>query len=102
MGDVNTSSVGSVFASALPKKHFGSGPSESRTSVSSIPPAFPKQTGFLPPPARKVKQDPEPEFEPEQEEDGGEWAQALYEYTSDVRSFSRLSCCCCCCCCVSC
>jgi len=80
MGDVNTSSMGSVFASALPKKHFGSGQSESRTS---IPPAFPKQTGFLPPPARKAKQDVEPEVEPEQEEEGGEWAQALYEYTSD-------------------
>jgi len=82
---VNTSSAGAIFASALPKKHFGT--PEPRSSV-EVPPAFPKQkvgAAFLPPPTRKVAPDvgPEPEQAQEEEEEVGEWAEALYEYASD-------------------
>ena len=85
---MNTSSAGAIFASALPKKHFGA--PEPRSSV-EVPPAFPKQkvsSAFLPPPTRRVAHDVEPEPEPAQEEEEdevGEWAQALYEYASNVR-----------------
>jgi len=61
------------------------------------PPAFTpkKATGTLPPPpvrrvsAAPAAPTPEPEEdaepEPEQEEEAGAWAEALYDYTSEVR-----------------
>ncbi|KAF8341643.1 uncharacterized protein EI90DRAFT_3150676 [Cantharellus anzutake] len=55
IGDVNTSSTGAIFASALPKKLFGS--PEPRPSA-TISPAFPKKLGssmYPPPPARKLR-----------------------------------------------
>ena len=56
-----------------------------------IPSAFPKrQNNFAPPPTRRVStnesiptRSPEPELEPEED---GEWAEALYEYNSGVRT----------------
>jgi abl interactor 2 len=55
-----------------------------------------KKSGFAPPPVRRVSADPvqvpepepEPEFQPEggeEEEAAGQWAEALYDYTSEVR-----------------
>lgn len=87
MGDVNTSSAGAVFGSILPKKHFGSPP----PAPVAVPPAFARQkSSFAPPPQRTVPTraptpPPEPEEEPVPEADAGEWAKALYDYTSTVR-----------------
>jgi abl interactor 2 len=59
------------------------------------PPAFvPKKviSTFAPPPVRRVSASPappvpEPEPEEAEEEEVGEWAEVLYDYTSQVRPF---------------
>lgn len=53
------------------------------------PTAFVAKKSFAPPPVRRVAAAPEPEPEPEEaaEEETGKWADALYDYTGQVRSF---------------
>ncbi|KAG6876125.1 hypothetical protein C0993_005413, partial [Termitomyces sp. T159_Od127] len=56
------------------------------------PPAFPqKKNAFAPPPSRTAasepparQPEPEPQPQPAEEESRGEWAVALYDYTSQV------------------
>jgi hypothetical protein len=64
------------------------------TAAKSAPPppvhtpnAFAAKKAFAPPPVRRVSAAPEPEPEPEPEEEvGGEWAEAKYDYSGQVRS----------------
>lgn len=70
------------------------------TAAKSAPPApvhtpsaFSAKKAFAPPPVRRVSAapvpEPEPEPEPEeaQEEEVVEWAEALYDFTGQVRAF---------------
>lgn len=97
-GDVDTSSAKSMFTSL---RNSTANKSATPPSVAPpIPAAFgPKRGGFAPPPVRHVSPAPAPEPEPEpepEEETAGEWAEALYDYSSAVRvsiSSSYVSCC---------
>src|ERR1700733_1406459 len=94
IGDVKTTSFGAVLGSALPKKHFGNPPPPPPT----VPSAFARsKNDFAPPPKRTVPTtraptpppEPEAEAEPEEyeaESNAGEWAKALYDFTSTVSS----------------
>ncbi|EIM85453.1 SH3-domain-containing protein [Stereum hirsutum FP-91666 SS1] len=81
-GDVDTSSAKNMFTSL---RNSTANKSATPPSVAPpIPAAFgPKRGGFAPPPVRHVSPAPAPEPEPEPEEEtAGEWAEALYDYSS--------------------
>jgi hypothetical protein len=89
-GDVDTSSAKGFFGSLR-----GSTANKNVTPPPPVvPSAFaPRKNEFVPPPVRRVgsgtaaapaKQPEEPAGE-EEEEGGGDWAEALYEYSSTAR-----------------
>jgi len=92
-GDVDVSSAGAMFRSLRGSTAAKNAP----PPTVYTPPAFPvkKSAGLPPPPVRRASAvpaapSPEPEedvqAEPEQEEGAGEWAEALYDYTSEEAS----------------
>jgi abl interactor 2 len=65
------------------------------TAAKNAPPApvhtsaaFAGKKAFAPPPVRRVSASPAaPEPEEAEEEEAGEWAEALYDYSGQVRPF---------------
>ena len=101
-GAVDTSSTGNALSSI-----YGSIAKKTPTPPDSSPPvpaAFPpKKNTFAPPPVRRGVSDsqsthapppppppPVAQEEPEEEEAHGEWAEALYDYESEVKVIHRL------------
>ncbi|EPQ59681.1 hypothetical protein GLOTRDRAFT_109808 [Gloeophyllum trabeum ATCC 11539] len=84
--DVDTSSAKNLFTSLR-----GSSANKGKSPPALAPPnppAFaPRRNNFAPPPRRAGSEEPphapQPEPEPEEEEAQGEWAEALYDYSSE-------------------